>query len=77
MSALLAFASAVGLVLWVAAGAVTAADWRIVALGTPISFAGAWIGARLVDRVDASRFRQIVLSALVASSAVALIHAAV
>ena len=75
MAALLAFCGSVGLVFWLAAGVVTARDWLLSAAGTPIAFAGAWIGRRLVDRVDAERFRQIVLWALVASSAVALTHA--
>src|SRR3954471_13006633 len=76
MAALLAFGGAVGLTLWVLAGVVTPTDWGISILGTPIAFAGGWLGRRLVDRVDAARFRRIVLSALMASSAVALVHAA-
>lgn len=76
MAALLAFCGSVGLAFWVAAGLVTAHDWLLSALGTPVAFLGAWIGRRLVDRADAERFRRIVLSALVASSAVALAHAA-
>ena len=76
MAALLAFAGAFGLALWVASGVVTASDWGVMALGTPIAFVGAWLGRRLVDRVDPLRFRRIVLAALVVSSAVALVHAA-
>jgi len=75
MAALLAFCGSVGLVFWVAAGLVTAHDWFLAALGTPIAFLGAGIGRRLVAHVDAERFRRIVLWALVASSAVALAHA--
>jgi uncharacterized protein len=76
MAALLSGCGVVGVGLWIGSGVVTATDWVRVAFGLPVCFAGAWIGRRLVARVDAVRFRQIVLSALVASSAVALAHAA-
>lgn len=75
MAALLAFCGSVGLAFWAAAGVVTGREWLLSALGTPIAFAGAWIGRRLVDRVEAERFRRIVLCALVVSSAVAITHA--
>jgi uncharacterized membrane protein YfcA len=76
MAALLAGAGFVGVASLALSGSVADLDLSLAAAGLPVALLGGWIGRRLVARVDAARFRQIVLSALVASSAVALAHAA-
>lgn len=75
MAALLALCGLVGVGLWAATGLLTPYDYALCAAGTPLGFVGAWVGRRLVEHVDAHRFRLIVLSALAVSSAVALTHA--
>lgn len=66
----------IGVASLTASGATTRTDLLLFAAGLPVAFIGGWIGRRLVAAADAERFRRIVLSALVASSAVALAHAA-
>jgi hypothetical protein len=75
MAALLAGAGFVGIASLAASGAVGSFDVSLAAAGLPVALLGGWAGRRIVARVNPLRFRQIVLSALVASSAVALVHA--
>lgn len=66
----------IGVASLTASGSTTRTDLLLLAAGLPVAFLGGWIGRRLVAGLDAERFRHVVLSALVASSAVALAHAA-
>jgi uncharacterized membrane protein YfcA len=75
MAVLLAGAGFVGIASLAASGAVGSFDVSLAAAGLPVALLGGWAGRRIVARVNPLRFRQIVLSALVASSAVALVHA--
>jgi uncharacterized membrane protein YfcA len=76
MAALLTVTGVVGVAALVIGGVTTAHDWLISALGVPVVAFANWCGTHVIKRVDATRFRHIVLSALVASSAIALAHAA-
>jgi len=76
MAALLTATGVVGLALLAAAGATTGRHWLITALGLPVVAIGAWLGRRILNRVNPERFRRLVLTALVTSSAIALAHAA-
>jgi uncharacterized membrane protein YfcA len=75
MAALLTATGVVGLALLTAVGVGTTRDWLLCAAGLPVIVAGGWLGSRVLDRIDASRFRGIVLASLVAASTVALAHA--
>lgn len=76
MAALLAGTGLVGVASLAVSGAVGSLDVSLAAAGLPVALLGGWAGRRIVASVNPLRFRQIVLSALVASSAVALVHAA-
>ena len=54
-------------------GLVGATVWTVTAVGAPAMILGWWIGTRVAGRINARRFRHIVLAMLVATAAVSLI----
>ena len=75
LAAIFSLSSLVGMAGFVSAGLVTVPYAAIIAVGLPAVAAGAWLGQRAFVRVDAVRFRRIVISGLLASSMLALVHA--
>jgi uncharacterized protein len=65
----------VAVVLFGVAGQLTATAWQITAAGLPGAAIGWWAGDHVFRRIDAARFRYVVLAALVVASAVTLVRA--
>ncbi|MGH8793610.1 MAG: sulfite exporter TauE/SafE family protein [Stackebrandtia sp.] len=75
MAAIFAVNGVVTLVGFSLAGVVSVQTLLLAAVGLPAIAAGSWIGNRLFHRIDAARFRQILLGGLVATSVATLAHA--
>lgn len=75
LAAVFAVNGAISLIAFGAAGVVTARSAALAAIGLPAIAAGGWLGNRLFSRIDAARFRRVLIAGLIASSTVALAHA--
>jgi uncharacterized membrane protein YfcA len=63
--------------IFVASGVVSATALALAAAGVPAVFAGNWVGHRLVGRISAETFRQLVLGLLVITACAAIVTSAV